>query len=244
MSQLIRETQTTKSIVERPLSLNTAGEAKMVRLAATLKRVAPKPGSLVYLDSAMLPFPVGNMETVVFSAFDSCTHLQVARVYLTNTFASAVDFLEFLHRKFPFAISRVRTTAKDPFWNEPGQSTLQRFTNHLEAQGMIHTVIGDGSQDDFYALFDHLTFVHQAGNPLRRPKISEIIGELIAFLHFHNNSRTMASLSGKTPIEKMRTFPGLEEIQSFDPFAIESNQNEPRTKPTEQSQTNIDRISA
>jgi hypothetical protein len=223
MSQSIRDTQSAKTIVERPLSLNTADEAKMVRLAATLKRVAPKPGSLVYLDSAMLPFPIGDMETAVFSAFDACTHLQVARVYLTNSFASAADFLEFLHKKFPFGISRIRTTAKDPFWSEPGNSTLQRFTNHLEAQGIIHTVIDDGSRDDFYSLFDHLTFVHQAGNCQRRPKISEIIGELIAFLHFHNNSRTMASLSGKTPIEKMRTFPGLEEIQSFDPFAIESN---------------------
>jgi len=239
MSTVTREGRSEATRVTTPLRPDAPGEAKMVRLAATLKRLAPKPGSILYLDSAVLPFPVDNMQPTVFSAFDTCTHLQVGRIYLTNTFASAADFLEFLHRKLPFGISRIRTTAKDPFWSEPGASPLQRFRSHLEAQGILHTLIEDGSQDDFYSLFNHLTFIHQAGSSDRRPKISELIGELIAYLYFHNNNRTMASLQGKTPLEKLRMFPGLEEFQAFDPFAIEPNPNAPPSQ-SEQPQTNIE----
>jgi hypothetical protein len=186
-----------------------------------LYRLAPKPGDLVYLDSSNLPFQLGDMRPTVFSAFDICTHIQIARIYLTNSFASAVDFLDFARRRLPFRISRVRFAAKGPFWVDPLTSPIQRFTNHLETQGILHVVVTDRSQDDFFSVFDHLTFVHQAGSSHRSPAIPELVGELIAFLYFHNNNRPMASLKGKTPVEKLKTFPGLKVVQSFDPFAPE-----------------------
>jgi len=220
------------------------GEAKMARLASLLYRIAPKPGAVVYLDSVNLPIQVGGLQPVVFSAFDACTHIQIARIYLTNSFASAADFLDFTRRKLPFSISRIRTAAKEPFWVDPLVSPSQRFTSHLEAQGILHLVVTDRSQDDFFSVFDHLTFVHQAGSTNRSPAIPELVGELIAYLYFHNNNRTMASLKGTTPLEKLKLFPGYEEVLSFDPFAPEPTRSEPRTTPIPNSRDVSERISA
>ncbi len=220
------------------------GEIKMTRLASMLNRLAPKPGALVYLDSANLSIQLGDLRPTVFSAFDACTHLQIARIYLTDSFASAADFLEFARRKVPFGISRVRTALKDPFWIDPLVSPIQRFTSHLEAQGILHMVVADRSQDDFFSVFDHLTFIHQAGSSNRSPAIPELVGDLIAYLYFHNNNRAMASLKGKTPLEKLKSFPGFEAIQSFDPFAPEPVHFETRTTPPVKAQEVVERISA
>jgi len=220
------------------------GEAKMARLAAMLNRLAPKPGALVYLDSSILPFQLGNMRPTVFSAFDACTHIQIARIYLTDSFASATDFLDFARRKLPFGISRIRTAAKSPFWVDPLTSPNQRFTTHLEAQGILHLVVADRTLDDFFSVFDHLTFIHQAGSSHRSPAIPELVGELIAYLYFHNNNRTMASLKGKTPLEKLKTFPSFEEALSFDPFAPEPVRSDPHTPPVVNARDVAERISA
>ncbi len=227
-----------------PLSNAVLGEAKMARLASMLNRLAPKPGSLVYLDSAHLPLQLGGMRPTVFSAFDACTHIQIARIYLTDSFASAADFLDFARRKLPFGISRIRTAAKDPFWVNPLASSNQRFTSHLEAQGILQMVVTDRSQDDLFSLFDHLTFVHQAGSSNRAPAIPELVGELIAFLYFHNNNRTMASLKEQTPVGKLKLFPGFEDVLSFDPFAPEPLRSELRTAPASNIKDVPERISA
>lgn len=225
-------------------SNGTLGEAKIARLASVLDRLAPKPGSLVYLDSAKLPFQFGGVRPSVFSAFDTCTHIQIARIYPTESYASATDFLEFTARKLPFTISRIRTAAKSPFWIASSTTPSQRFTAHLEAQGILHMVVPDRSQDDFFSVFDHLTFVHQAGSSNRSPAIPEVVGELIAYLDFHNNNRTMASLKGRTPLEKLKTFPGYLEVQSFDPFAPAPVRFNPRTQSPVNSQDVIETISA
>lgn len=222
----------------------TTDEAKMARLASMLNRLAPKPGALVYLDSANLSFQLGDMRPTVFSAFDACTHIQIARIYLTDSFTSAADFLDFARRKLPFGISRIRTAAKDPFWVDPLASPIQRFTSHLEAQGILQIVVADRSQDDFFSVFDHLTFVHQAGSSRRSPAIPELVGELIAYLYFHNNNRPMASLKGKTPLQKLKSFPGFEEVRSFDPFALEPVRSGPHTPNVVDARDAAERISA
>jgi len=226
------------------LSNVVIGEAKMARLASMLNRIAPKPGTLVYMDCANLPFKLGDLRPTVFSAFDTCTHIQIARIYLTDSFASAADFLDFTRRKLPFCMSKIKTAAKGPFWVDPLESPNQRFTSHLGAQGILHLVIPDRSQDDFFSVFDHLTFIHQAGSSNRSPSIPEIVGELIAYLHFHNNNRTLASLKGRTPLEKLKSFSGFEEIYSFDPFAPEPTRSEPHTTPVTNSRDVAQRISA
>jgi hypothetical protein len=220
------------------------GQAKMLRLASKLVRLAPKPGALVYLDAAVVCARATDMQPMVFSAFDACTHLQIARMYLTPSFASAADFLDFIQHKFPFGISRIRTAAVEPYWIDPATSPVRRFTNHLEAQGILHALVDNRAQDDLFSVFDHLTFVHQAGSTHRPPVISQLVGELITFLYFHNNNRTMVSLNGKTPIEKLRTFPGHEEVMSFDPFASEPLRIESSPQPANDSQNAIKRISA
>ena len=226
------------------LPANSLDEARMTRVAAKLVRLAPKPGAVVYVDVSPLPVLLSGSRAFVFSAFDACTHLQVARIYLTDSLTSVADFTGFIQVKFPFSISRIRTATMEPFWIEPLTATVQRFTNHLAAQGILHVLVSDRSQDDLFSLFDHLTFVHQAGSSHRPPVISQLVGELIAFLYFHNNNRTMVSLNGKTPVEKLKSFSGNEEISSFDPFSSEPLRFESHVRPSRESQNALAGISA
>ena len=244
MTTLHGAVQSRSNVSQTPPLPGSLDEARMVRLASKLVRLAPKPGALVYLDAAKLPIQVSGMQPVVFSAFDACTHLQIARIYLTASFASIADFMDFVQHKFPFGLSRIRTATIEPFWVDPLTTTIQRFTNHLEAQGILHILVADRSQDDLFSVFDHLTFVHQAGSSQRLPAIPQLVGELITFLYFHNNNRAMASLNGKTPIQKLESFPGHEDVFSFDPFALEPLRFESRLRSAEESLVVANRVSA
>ena len=196
---------------------------KMSRVGSVLGRLAPKPGSLVYLTSGKVSLRANGSEAVVFSAFDASTHLQVARVYLTESFASAVDFVDFIRQKFPFSISRIRTMSDSPFLLDPLRPKGQRFTAHLEAQGVVHSMLDDLSRDDLFSVFIQLAFTHSSDGPLQFNNNQELMREFITYLFYHNNCRTFPSLKGWTPIQKLSSYDGFEDIESFDPFAIEQN---------------------
>ena len=68
----------------------------MNSLAMMIETAAPRPGQLVFVDTKELSFRLNEFNPVVFSAIDVSTHLQVARLYLTSTAGSSVDFLDFI----------------------------------------------------------------------------------------------------------------------------------------------------
>jgi len=82
-------------------ALSSMGSTRVKRLTLTIDAMAPEPGSLVYLVAEKLASGSQELNPSVFSAVDACTHLQVARLYMTWTFASAVDFLSFACEVFP-----------------------------------------------------------------------------------------------------------------------------------------------
>jgi hypothetical protein len=193
---------------------------KMARLGSMLSRIAPKPGALVFLSSGRLSCKLNGTETVVFSAFDASTHLQIARIYFAETFTSAVDFVDFVRRKFPFSISRIRTSLESPFLIDSGRPTGERFTSHLEAQGVVHSMIADLSRDDLFSVFTRLSFVRVAGDSTQYSDGQDLMSEFITYLFYHNNYRTLPSLKGWTPIKKLNSFEGYEDVEAFDPYTI------------------------
>jgi hypothetical protein len=200
--------------------LSQSDMTKMARLGSMLGRIAPKPGALVFLSSGRPSCKLNGTETVVFSAFDASTHLQIARVYFSETFASAVDFVDFIRRKFPFSISRIRTSMESPFLIDSGRPTGERFTSHLEAQGVVHSMIGDLSRDDLFSVFTQLSFVRVAGDSQQYSSNQDLMSEFITYLFYHNNYRTLPSLKGWTPVQKLNSFDGYEAVESFDPYAV------------------------
>jgi hypothetical protein len=197
---------------------------RMSRLASTVDRLATRPGALIYLGRAKLTCQLVGIEPVVFSAFDASTHLQVARIYLTQTFASAVDFLNFIRQKFSFRIGRIRTAEEEPFYVESPPSVRQRFSSHLEAEGILHSIVSDQSTDDLFAVFTQLSFAQVVAKSGRRLEEPSIMREFISYLYDHNNYKELPTLKGKTPLEKLKLFGGFDELESFDPFAPAAEQ--------------------
>lgn len=95
--------------------LEEAGNLQIRELMHSLQTMAPRPGSLVYLEPLLLEVRWNDLQPIVFRAIDVCTHLQIARIYHTATTASTVDFLQFAVEQFPFEINEIRTSP-DPLF--------------------------------------------------------------------------------------------------------------------------------
>jgi hypothetical protein len=201
-----------------------AGEAsgQAIRLALTADTIAPEPGSLVYLFAERLASSNDDFNPCVFSAIDACTCLQIARLYMTWTFASAVDILSFAVELYPFQIRRVRTLASGPFYRPSIPEGSHEFARIAEKHGINHSLITDPARDDLYQVVSKFAF-HGVieGRPDRESEL-RVVKSLADFLFFHNNQRSLPSLDGRTPLEKLHSFAGHDRMRYFDPFVSPS----------------------
>jgi len=199
--------------------LSQAGLKHMRRMALAIDEIAPLPGSLVYIVGRRLPSHQSQLTPVVFSALDVNTHLQIAQLYLTLTFASAVDFLDFVRDNFPFRVCHVRTLGEFPFFGLPVGERRHEFTHMAEDRGIQHTIISNPSREALYTVLSKLTFAGNLANPANLQSERQLVRDLVNFLFFHNNHRSLPSLAGRTPLQKLRTFRNYNHLYSFDPFA-------------------------
>ncbi|MEX0736186.1 MAG: hypothetical protein WD182_02010, partial [Bacteroidota bacterium] len=146
---------------------------------------------------------------------------QVARLYLTTTVGSSVEFLDFLSRKFPFPISEIRTSGNSPFTNSTKLQANHPFTSTAAAQGILHSVVPDPREDDLLSILSKLTFGGFFEGSIDYSAEQRLMRELINFLFFHNNHRSLPSLGGISPIQKLKLFQGFGHLHVFDPYAVE-----------------------
>jgi hypothetical protein len=88
-----------------------------------------------------------------------------------------------------------------------------------EDRGIQHTIVSNPSHEVLYAVLSKLTFAGNLANPSNLQSERQLVRDLVNFLFFHNNHRSLPSLSGRTPLQKLRTFRGHNHLYSFDPFA-------------------------
>ncbi|MBM4159557.1 MAG: hypothetical protein FJ217_00510 [Ignavibacteria bacterium] len=198
--------------------LDRLGAIRANQIAAAIDTIAPRPGAMVYMMARPLANPRGDLQPVVFSALDVNTHLQVAQLYLTLTFASAVDFLEFAREKYPFPIAHVRTPAEEPFSNSASNGRALEFGRLAEERGIHHTAMKDPSNEQLFILLSRLTFGGLLAGSVNFHSERVLVRDLMNFLFFHNNHRSIPSLAGKTPLQKLKTT-GCHHLRAFDPFA-------------------------
>ncbi|MCI0706986.1 MAG: hypothetical protein L0Y80_05840 [Ignavibacteriae bacterium] len=198
--------------------LQSTAMTHMAELMATIHTLAPKPGSLVVLDVRPLPLQWDNWQPVLFSATDLCTHLQIARMYITCTPASAVDFLQFVMQRYPFSITEIRTGADPVFVNTASLQSKHLFTSEVKRHRIAHSVVLNTSEQP--AL--HIASKYNYGGTLNATSDDSskdtIMNGLVSFLFFHNNHRSLAPLGGLTPLQKLNSFAGYERISWFDPY--------------------------
>lgn len=180
--------------------------------------VAPRPGFLVYVESSRLSNRVNEIEPIVFSAIDANTHLQIARFYLTASYASAIHFVEFALSRFPFQVLQIRTSDEAPFYVSSSLPTRKRFSEFLQAHTVHHSVMSCPVNDELYPHLSQFTFARMAAGSLNRISSDELIVELTSYLLIHNNYRELPSLQGRTPLQKLHSFERFKQLCSFDPF--------------------------
>ena len=208
--------------------LSASGRDYLRRIGGAINELAPKPGAIVYVSARKLPFRLNGLEPTIFSAIDANTHLQVAQAYHSLTIASAVSFIEFVAQSFPFAIAQVRTPAEKPFSVPAGERPHRDFSTILGERGFVHTLIVDPRHDALSAITSKLSFVTLTSGLSTRPTSNELQLQLDRFLFYHNNSRQVPWLDGKTPIQKLKTFEGFSRLRTFTPTGVSQVKGGPR----------------
>jgi hypothetical protein len=193
-------------------------QEQMEKLTERIQLTAPVPGRLVYIAARLLPFQLYGLPPILLSSLDGCTHLQLARVYFTQTAASAIDFLEFIRNEYPFSIREVRTYAHQLFCAS-GQQHVSRFTSYAQQLGIGHSVFQD-KQDDILFLYLSTMFFEPDDQFVEPVGEQDLIQRLSSFLFLHNNQRSFSTLNGRTPVQRLQMFHGYEHIEVFDPFAV------------------------
>jgi hypothetical protein len=201
-----------------PHDLSHNGQKHLEQIALAIDEVAPKPGLLVYVAATKLALPLNGLDSVLFSAIDVATHLQVAQAYHSLTTASAVAFVEFAADLFPFPISQIRTPAEHPFHNGQNQATQRDFSVLIGRKGYIHSPVVDPSRDALLSLSSKLHFKGLASGCFTHTSAHDLQREMGQYLFFHNNYRTIPWLGGKTPLQRLRSFEGFSHVHSFSVF--------------------------
>jgi hypothetical protein len=194
------------------------GVGQVTRRRPIVDIVAPTPGFLVYVESSKISSEVNEIEPMVFSAIDANTHLQIARLYLTSSFASAIDFIEFALSRFPFPILQMRTSDAAPFYVSSSLPTRQRFSEFLQEHMVHHSVMNRPLHDELYPHLSKFTFARMAAGSLNKISSDELMEGLTSYLLIHNNYRELPALQGRTPLQKLHSFERFKQLYSFDPF--------------------------
>jgi hypothetical protein len=195
---------------------------RLGHVADVIDRTAPTPGAIVCMMARELSPSRRELRPVLFSALDVNTHLQVARFYLTKTKASAVDFLQFARESFPFRIVRICTPAEPPFVTSSDCSSSIDLSRIAERQGIVYTSIRKAAHEELFRTLSRLTFGWFVTDSLSHLTESDLVRELVNFLFFHNNHRSLPSLAGMTPLQKLKTMGRYQHLQSFDPFSSQT----------------------
>lgn len=202
------------------VAASAGGERVRVRnFEEAIERVAPLPGSKLYMEARRLNCRWYGLQPMLFSAIDLCSHLQIARVYLTQTVGSAVDFLDFLVDSYPFAIREVYTPPDLWFCDPVVPQVIHRFSRACALRNMVHTVLSNPSQDiiirKLRAYFYHTLLESSEEGTSEQLMIPDLRNHLLV----HNNFTALDTIAGQVPIEKLRSYSAFESIEHFDPYA-------------------------
>lgn len=198
--------------------LHEVAMSRMADLIKAIDEIAPTPGTLVYVEAKRLSYTWDGWRPILFSAVDVCTHLQIARMYLTPTHASAIDFLQFLLHHYPFQLKEIRTNGDPVFINPFSTQSEHQFTAEAKKFGIFHSIALDPMNHHIMRAITRYVFGGVFEGSVEETSEEKVIVGLVNFLFFHNNHRSLASLGGLTPLQKLNSFPDFEAITCFDPY--------------------------
>lgn len=158
------------------------------------------PGHHVQLDVKFVDLPTPTGKTIrrfQYTAIDDATRIRALRIYPRHNQDSAIDFVDYVVKNFPFRIRQVRT--------DNGHEFQARFHWHVEDLGIEHAYIKPRSPRlngkvershrtdavEFYQLLSYTDDV-DLGKKLKQ------------WEQFYNLARPHGAHRGKTPYEVLR----------------------------------------
>lgn len=146
---------------------------------------------------------------------DACTHLQLARFYFVSSLAATMDFLEFAVKTFPFPITELRTDHTRLSSSDTARQVEHRFTLAAHRIGIRHSIRdlqGDTVESNLRQYFYEAALARGT-----QEDDEAILAGVQQYLSFHNNHRSLPTLDGKTPVDKLRSFEAHRRIENFNP---------------------------
>lgn len=196
-------------------TVNNARYDTLKHIQSELHRIAPSPGALVLVNTQTIPRPHSTFDSLILSAMDACTHLQLARFYFVSSLAATIDFLEFAVNTFPFPITELRTDHTRLFSSDTARQVEHRFTLAAHRIGIRHSI--RDLQGDTVESNLRQYFFEAALNRGTQEDDEAILADVQKYLFFHNNHRSLPTLEGKTPVDKLRSFGTHRRMKTFDP---------------------------
>lgn len=195
-----------RQTVEQKEALLDSRKPSNMELNKKINRIAPVPGSLVYVTSKEIVLPWQTLNPHLFVAYDVHTQLIVAKIYWLRNIASAIDFLSFIQHSFPFLIREIRTSSELCFTNPAILQHAHRFTAEALSSSILHSIVYDETPDVFMTSLND-SFLHEIMNRLHQlTKEEQLLSEVHTYLQRHNNHRSLDLIGGMTPIQKLRTY--------------------------------------
>ena len=135
-----------------------------------------------------------------FTAIDDCTRLRVLKIYPTLNQKTAIQFVDYVAAKLPFAIDTIQTDNGSEFQSGFHWHVLDKGINHVYIKPRTPRLNGKVERshridaEEFYRLLDGIT-IDDTG--LFNTKLQE-------WEDYYNYHRPHGSLGGQTPYERLK----------------------------------------
>jgi len=135
-----------------------------------------------------------------FTAIDDCTRIRVLRVYRRNDQKTAIQFLDYLLERLPFAVESIQTDNGAEFQTGFHWHVLDRGIRHVYIKPATPRLNGKVERshridsEEFYRLLDGVVI---DDTELFADKLRE-------WEDFYNFHRPHGGLGGQTPYERLR----------------------------------------
>jgi transposase InsO family protein/transposase-like protein len=135
-----------------------------------------------------------------FTAIDDCTRIRVLRIFERNTQKSAIQFLDYVLAKLPFAVETVQTDNGSEFQGSLHWHLLDRGIGHTYIKPRTPRLNGKVERshridaEEFYRLLDGVVI-----------DTAEVFNDkLQEWEDFYNFHRPHGGLGGQTPYDRLR----------------------------------------
>jgi transposase InsO family protein/transposase-like protein len=133
-----------------------------------------------------------------YTAVDDATRIRALQIYPQQNQANAIEFINYVVKKFPFRIKTIRT--------DRGHEFQAKFHWHVEDLGMEHHYIKVRTpQLNGKVERSHLTDHHEFYQLLTYKDDVDLTEKLRQWENFYNFERPHAAHAGKTPYEVLKT---------------------------------------